>query len=53
LNLPRAEKFEFKGNHGQENGRSTQIAAEWLNEVFLKNRQILDIFVLMKRSRIK
>ncbi|MGL5830740.1 MAG: phosphoketolase [Candidatus Altimarinota bacterium] len=38
LNLPKAEKFEFKGNHGQENGRSTQIAAEWLNEVFLKNK---------------
>lgn len=39
LPMPKLEKFEFKGRHGEVMGQSTKAATEWLNEVFIADKK--------------
>lgn len=39
LPMPKPEKYEFKGNQGEVMGKSTQIATEWLNDVFIADKK--------------
>lgn len=39
LAMPRPEKYEFQGKHGELMGKSTQIATEWLNDIFIADRK--------------
>lgn len=39
LPMPKPEKFEFKGHHGEIMGQNTRLATEWLNDVFVMDRR--------------
>lgn len=39
LPMPKPEKFEFQGDHGEVMGQNTRIATEWLNQVFVEDRK--------------
>ncbi len=39
LPMPKPEKYEFKGRHGEVMGQSTRIATEWFNEVFVMDKK--------------
>ncbi len=39
LPMPKLDKYEFKGNHGEAMGEATLIATEWLNDVFMMDKK--------------
>lgn len=39
LSMPRPEKFEFRGEHGEVMGQNTRIATDWLNQVFVEDKK--------------
>lgn len=39
LPMPKLEKYEFKGKHGEIMGESTELATEWLNDVFIMDKK--------------
>lgn len=39
LPMPKLEKFEFNGKHGEVMGQTTKIATEWLNETFIMDKK--------------
>jgi len=39
LKMPKVEKFEFEGKHGEVQGSSTAIAAQFLNQIFIDNKK--------------
>lgn len=39
LPMPKPEKYEFKGEHGEVMGQTTRLATEWLNDVFIMDKK--------------
>lgn len=39
LPMPKPEKYEFHGDHGEIMGQNTRIATEWLNQVFVDDKK--------------
>ncbi len=44
LPMPKLEAFSFNGKHGHVMGKNTQIAAEWLNKIFIIDRKKNNMF---------